>query len=172
VRYVLEGSVRRLGDKVEINAQLISTETGAHVWADRFDGDRGKLGELQVEAVSRLANSLGAELVKAEALRAMRERPSNPDAVDLAMQGWAALNRGETRSNLNEAIALFERALSLDANNVRAMIGLTNALGNRVDDFGSENRDADITRAEKTIDAALAVEPTIRWPTDIRAWST
>jgi adenylate cyclase len=69
VRYLLEGSVRRLGDKVEINAQLISTETGAHVWADRFDGDRRKLGQLQVEFVSRLANSLGVELVKAEALR-------------------------------------------------------------------------------------------------------
>jgi adenylate cyclase len=69
VRYLLEGSVRRLGDKVEINAQLISTETGAHVWADRFDGDRSKLGQLQVEFVSRLANSLGVELVKAEALR-------------------------------------------------------------------------------------------------------
>jgi adenylate cyclase len=67
VRYVLEGSVRRLGDKVEINAQLISTETGAHVWADRFEGDRSKLGQLQVEFVSRLANSLGVELVRAEA---------------------------------------------------------------------------------------------------------
>jgi TolB-like protein len=86
VRYVLEGSVRRLGEKVEINAQLISTETGAHVWADRFEGEHGKLGELQLEVVSRLANSLGVELVKAEALRAARERPSNPDAVDLAMQ--------------------------------------------------------------------------------------
>jgi adenylate cyclase len=86
VRYVLEGSVRRVGETVTINAQLISTETGAHVWADRFEGDRSKVGELQVEAVSRLAHSLGVELVKAEALRAMREWPSNPDAVDLAMQ--------------------------------------------------------------------------------------
>ena len=89
VRYLLEGSVRRLGDKVEINAQLISTETGAHVWADRFEGERSKLGQLQVEFVSRLANSLGVELVKAEALRSMRERPNNPDAVDLAMRARA-----------------------------------------------------------------------------------
>jgi adenylate cyclase len=71
VRYLLEGSVRRLEDKVEINAQLISTETGAHVWADRFDGERSKLGELQVDVVSRLANTLGVELVKAEALRSI-----------------------------------------------------------------------------------------------------
>ena len=89
MRYLLEGSVRRVGETITVNAQLISTETGAHVWADRFDGERSKLGELQVEAVSRLARSLGVELVKAEALRAMRERPSNPDAVDLAMQADA-----------------------------------------------------------------------------------
>ena len=49
VRYVLEGSVRRLGENITVNAQLISTESGAHVWADRFDGERSKLGELQVE---------------------------------------------------------------------------------------------------------------------------
>jgi TolB-like protein len=77
VLYLLEGSVRRLGEKIEINAQLISTETGAHVWADRFEGERSKLGELQVDVVARLANSLGAELVKAEALRSIRERPTS-----------------------------------------------------------------------------------------------
>ena len=75
MRYVLEGSVRRVGETITVNAQLISTETGAHVWADRFDGERSKLGQLQVEFVSRLANSLGVELIKAESLRAMRERP-------------------------------------------------------------------------------------------------
>ncbi len=57
VRHVLEGSVRRLGEKVEINTQLISTETGGQVWADRFEGEHSKLGELQLEVVSRLANS-------------------------------------------------------------------------------------------------------------------
>ena len=97
MRYLLEGSVRRLGEKVEINAQLISTETGAHVWADRFEGERSKLGELQVDVVARLANSLGVELVKAEALRSMRERPNNPDAADLAMraQGQTGTQPGQ-----------------------------------------------------------------------------
>ena len=103
MRYVLEGSVRRVGETITINAQLISTETGAHVWADRFEGDRSKLGELQVEAVSRLANSLGIELVKAEALRSMRERPSNPDAVDLAMQAQAKYDLPDSKATLNEA---------------------------------------------------------------------
>ena len=113
VRYVLEGSARRVGETITINAQLISAETGAHVWADRFEGERSKLGELQVEAVSRLANSLGVELVKAEALRAARERPNNSDAVDLAMRGWAAYQSWGPAS-VNEALGYFERALRLD----------------------------------------------------------
>ena len=111
VRYVLEGSVRRVGENITLNAQLISTETGAHVWADRFDGERSKLGQLQVEFVSRLANSLGVELVKAESLRAMHERPNNPDAVDLFMRGWVELYRGvASKTNDDAAIGLFERA--------------------------------------------------------------
>ena len=58
VRYLLEGSVRRTGETVEVNAQLVSTETGAHVWADRFEGERSNLGKLQFEVVARLAHSL------------------------------------------------------------------------------------------------------------------
>ena len=87
VRYALEGSVRRLGEDIPVNVQLVSTETGAHVWADRFEGDRARLGQLQVDVVARVANALKLELVRAEALRATRERPDNPDAVDLAMRG-------------------------------------------------------------------------------------
>jgi adenylate cyclase len=120
VRYLLEGSVRRVGETITINAQLISTETGAHVWADRFDGERSKLGELQLEFVSRLANSLGVALVKAEALRAARERPSNPDAVDLALQAQANWNLPDSKATFNDAVTLSERALALDPQNVRA----------------------------------------------------
>ena len=159
VKYLLEGSVRRVGETITINAQLISTETGAHVWADRFEGERSKLGELQVEAVSRLANSLGVELVKAEALRAVRERPSNPDAVDLAMRGTAILNGTESLASTNEAIGLFEHALSLDANNVQALMGLSNALTSRAGDFADDNAAGHLARAEQAVDTALAIQP-------------
>jgi adenylate cyclase len=158
VRYVLEGSVRRAGEKVEINAQLISTETGAHVWADRFDGERSKLGELQVEVVARLARSLGVELVKAEALRAARERPSNPDAVDLAMQAQVKYYPPERKANINEAVTLSERALALDPQNVRALTFLTNALLERVTDHWSDDPAGDIARAERASDTAMALE--------------
>jgi adenylate cyclase len=140
VRYVLEGSVRRVGESITVNSQLISTETGAHVWADRFDGDRSKLGELQVDFVARLARSLGVELVKAESLRAMRERPNNPDAVDLSMRGRAMLNSHVDKAVTIDAATLFDRAVALDAQNVSALVGLATDLTWRVNMNWSDDR--------------------------------
>jgi class 3 adenylate cyclase/TolB-like protein len=159
VRYVLEGSVRRVGETITINAQLISTETGAHVWADRFEGERSKLGELQVEAVSRLANSLGVELVKAEALRAMRERPNNPDAIDLAMRGWAAYDQSFDQATVNEVLGYFERALQLDPGHTGSKIGLAQALIDRFMWLGGGDEAVDMPRAEALIASALSAEP-------------
>jgi adenylate cyclase len=164
VRYLLEGSVRRLGEKVEVNAQLISTETGAHVWADRFDGERSKLGELQVDVVSRLANSLGVELVKAEALRSMRERPNNPDAADLAMRARARFNSsGDSKLIENDTIDLSERALALDPQNEGAMVDLAEALTDRVTNQWSDDPAGDLARADKLADSALALQPDDAW---------
>jgi len=114
---------------------------------------------LQVEFVSRLANSLGVELVRAEALRAARERPSNPDAVDFAMRGWAASYSPPSKSSVNEAIAHFDRALTLDPQSVAALIGLAGELRTRVTQLWSEDPAGDIARAEKAIDAAVALQP-------------
>ena len=160
VRYVLEGSVRRLEDKITVNAQLISTETGAHVWADRFDGERSKVGQLQVDIVARLANSLDVALTRTEALRAIRERPNNPDAVDLSMRGWVErLNGSGSKENQNAAIGLFERALALDPKLVPAMVGLTRALVDRVTGLFSDDPKSDIQRAEDWADQAVKAEP-------------
>jgi adenylate cyclase len=159
VRYMLEGSVRRVGETITVNAQLVSTDTGAHVWADRFEGERGNLGQLQVDFVSRLANSLGVELVNAEALRAMRERPDNPDAVELAMEGWASRNKGLTAANVNESVADFERALALDPELVRAKLGLAIGLIDRIETFGGGNGGVDLPRTEALVASVLSAEP-------------
>ena len=159
VRYVLEGSVQRMGEKVEINAQLVSTETGGEVWADRFDGERSKLGELQVDVVARLSNSLGVELVKSEALRSIRARPSNPDAGDLAMQAQYKFDLPQSKATLNDGVTLAERALALDPQNARAVYVLAFALLDRVSAHWSDDPAGDIARAEKAVDAALAVQP-------------
>jgi TolB-like protein len=157
VRYMLEGSVRRAGKKVEINAQLISTETGAHLWADRFEGEKSNLGKLQFEVVARLANSLGVELMKAEVLRDERERPGNPDARDLTMRGFATIwnFNGANKATWNDAIAMFERALALDPHNAHAMTGLALALFVRPYGGWSDDPAADVARAEKTADDAF-----------------
>jgi adenylate cyclase len=169
VRYLLEGSVRRIGEKIEINGQLISTETGAHVWADRFDGERSKLGQLQVEVVARLANSLGVELVKAKALRAARERPSNPDAADLAMQGWARLNSGFNRANFDAAIGYFERALQVDPELTRAQLGLAWGLVDRVFSFRAGNESVDLPHADTLVTSAVSQEPNSPWAHFVKA---
>jgi adenylate cyclase len=169
VRYALEGSVRRVGENITLNAQLISTETGAHVWADRFDGERAKLGQLQVEFVARLANSLNVELVRAESLRGMRERPANPDAVDLAMRGWATYYNGYDPDHINKAMDYFERALQLDPDLERAQVGLAGMLSLRVGSFHAGDAAKDLDRADSLIASALSVAPNDAWAHEFKA---
>ena len=105
---------------------------------------------------------LGVELVKAEALRSMRERPNNPDAADLAMQANVKLWHKDSKATFNDAVTLAERALALDPQNVRALYVLAAALTQRVTNHWSDDPAGDIARAEKAIDAALALQPSIR----------
>ena len=93
VRYVLEGSVQRDGTRVRVNAQLIDAETGAHIWADRFEEDVADLFKLQDQVVARLANALNYELVRADAESAAHSK--NPDIIDLDMRGTEALWRSQ-----------------------------------------------------------------------------
>ena len=123
VRYVLEGSVQRDANRVRVNAQLIDAESGAHVWADRFEDDVVDLFKLQDEVVARLARALQVELVNAEAQRSLHDRPQNPDAIDLTMRGSALLNQSFTKANRQEALNLFEQAMALDPTNADALAG-------------------------------------------------
>jgi len=120
VRYVLEGSVQRNGNRFRVNVQLIGAETGNHLWAERFYKPIADLFDLQDEIVSRLANTLNAELIKAEAGRA--ERSADPDAMDLYFQGRASQNRGVTPMFMAQAGEFFERALALDPGNIEAAV--------------------------------------------------
>jgi len=121
VRYVLEGSVQRGGNRLRVNVQLIDAETGNHLWAERFDKPVADLFDMQDEIVSRLANALDAELVAAEARRA--ERLLHPDATDLYFQGMAYTYKGLTNEYLAQARGFFERALALDPDHIQALVG-------------------------------------------------
>ena len=94
VRYVLEGSVRRTGDQVRVNVQLIDAESGAHIWADRFDTERTNLTAAQDGIVGRLARSLNLELVRDAGPRIEREQSANPDARDVVMRVGAVVRPG------------------------------------------------------------------------------
>ena len=121
VRYVLEGSVQRGGNRMRVNVQLIDAETGNHLWAERFDKPLADLFDMQDEIVARLANALNAQLIAAEARRA--EQAPNPNSMDLYFQGLAWFNRGLSPDNLAQARSFFDRALSADSDNVDALIG-------------------------------------------------
>ena len=112
IRYVLEGSVQRGGNRMRVNVQLIDAETSNHLWAERFDKPVADLFDMQDEIVARLSNSLNTQLITAEARRA--ERAPNPDSMDLYFQGMAWFNKGLTPDNLSRAENYFERALSLE----------------------------------------------------------
>ena len=155
VRYLLEGSVRRSGHKVRINAQLIDAEIDAHLWAEQFDGDMGDLFALQNEITGRIAVALNIELINREAARPIE----NPDAFDYVLRGRAASAKPMTRANYAEVVDLFERALALDPRSVEAESRLAIALTARVLDQMTASTAADIARAETLIRRVTATAP-------------
>jgi adenylate cyclase len=155
VRYVLEGSARRSGNQVRVNAQLIDAQTDAHLWAERFDGDTSDLFALQDEVTSRIAIALNLELPAAEAARSAE----HPDALDYFLRARAIRAKPHSRENFAEAIDLYERSLALDRQSVAAQSHLANALTARVLDNMSDTAAADLARAEKLAGEAMAASP-------------
>ena len=160
VQYVLEGSVRRSGDQVRVNAQLIDAETDVHLWADRFDHKIGDLFALQNEITGRIAVALDLKLVGAEAARAT----DHPDALDYILRGRHAIFSGpRTRDAYAEGVGFYERALTLDPRSVEAQGLLAYALVSRVLDDMTGCPAADIARAEELIGKALAASSRSRF---------
>jgi adenylate cyclase len=155
VHYVLEGSVRRSGNNIRVNAQLIDAQTDTHLWAEQVDGDMSDLFALQKEITGRIANTLSLALVTAEAKRAT----DNPDALDYILRGRAERAKPNSPEGLKQAINLFERALSLDPRSVEAQTLLANALVSRVLDGMTTSRTTDLARAEELVDPALTASP-------------
>ena len=158
VRYVLEGSILRSGERMRINAQLVDAETGAHVWAERFDKALADLFAAQDEIVARIARQLDAALVSAEARRA--ERSPHPDSMDFYFRGKACLNKGQDPVEFARAQTLFSEALEIDPDNVDALVWtafVDTALG--VSNFNAENGAARLAAAERNAAKALSLAP-------------
>jgi adenylate cyclase len=160
VRYVLEGSEQQHGNRLRVNAQLISAETGAHLWADQFDTDRGDLLTMQDEIVTRLARALSIEMTVVEAARVARTRPSDQDAQDLALRCQAGFYKfGFGSAEQERVFDLCERALQIDGRNVLALTIIAIRYAVRAASGLSVDRQADIRQAEQIVARALALEP-------------
>ena len=113
VRYVLEGSVRKAGSRLRIAGQLIDAETGAHLWADRFDGALEDIFELQDQMTSSVVGAIAPMLLREEVRRARRKPTENLDAYDYYLRGLASVRRWTQDAN-REALQLFSKAIELD----------------------------------------------------------
>jgi TolB-like protein len=113
VRYVLEGSVRKAGNRVRITGQLIDTPSGAHIWADRFDGALDDVFELQDQVASSVVGAIEPRLRRSEIERAVRKPTESLDAYDLYLRALAQFNN-YTAEGMRQAIALLQLALSID----------------------------------------------------------
>jgi adenylate cyclase len=159
VRYVLEGSEQHSGNQVRVNAQLIDVQTGAHLWADQFDADRGDLLKMQDEIVTRLARAMQIQLVAVDAARVTRTRPGNLDGEDLALRCQAALYNSVGPAEFAAAFSLCDRALNIDKGNVLALSILAMMHIIPVVEARSTDPQADIRQADELVSRALALDP-------------
>jgi adenylate cyclase len=120
VRYVLEGSIRKAANRVRITGQLIDASTGAHIWADRFDGSLEDVFTLQDQITSTVVGTIGPQIERAEMERVRRNPTANLHAYDYFLRGLAVINSGRLRgaeeivATAHEALALFFKAIELD----------------------------------------------------------
>ena len=157
VRYVLEGSVQRDQNRVRVNVQIIDAKSGAHLWADQFDTIWADLLQMQDEIVTRIGNTLGLELLKAEAQKIAIA--TNPDAQDLAMRCvWVARNAGLLGKEAEAGYRLCEQALGVDPNNLLALNMLAVKFYLPVMIHSSADPQADLKRADELVSRALALD--------------
>ena len=158
VRYVLEGSVQRGGNRMRVNAQLVDAESGNHIWAERFEKPVADLFDMQDEIVARLARQLDAALISEEARRA--ERAPHPDSMDLFFRGRIWFNKGLNPNEMVEAQGYFQRALTIDPDNVDALAW--NAYADTmlaVSGFAADERAKRFASAEAAASRALLLAP-------------
>jgi TolB-like protein/class 3 adenylate cyclase/Tfp pilus assembly protein PilF len=157
VRYALEGSVQRGGDRIRISVQLIDTQSGGHLWAERFDRERGDLFQVQDEISRRVAYSLTRQINKAELERGERERSSHPDSVDLILRARAL--GGTHPDNHAARLKLCEQAVQLDSRNADAWAGIATIKASVVVIGWSKTPAEDLRSAMAASEQALAINP-------------
>lgn len=158
VRYVLEGSIRPIGDRVRITSQLIETATGGHLWSENYDRPMTELFEVQDEVVSQICNRLGLEMRQAEHSRAKKASPDEMTAWTYVAKAQSIVDFGD-KDNVNEAQALLKRALEIDPDYALAMAGLGNLHAVKVINLVSDDAEGDRSTAMELITSARRLAP-------------
>ena len=159
VRHVVEGSMRRIGTVLRVNVQLISTETGAHVWSDRFEQSIVDLAAGQDAILARMRGALNITLLQIEAARALRAPSTAPNAFDLILQAWAVRTELPTQQRADRLQALYEEALRIDPSSVPAMVGLARHLIDDHADGGHWDTYEKMEHARTLLAQAKAIAP-------------
>ncbi|MEO8523855.1 MAG: hypothetical protein ABI460_03950 [Caldimonas sp.] len=154
VRYAVEGSVQRVGERLRIGARLVDTASAANLWSENFDVDRGDRARVQDQIVLRLANALDVEVVLADSQRAIVA----PQAEDLALQCVASA-RAQAGASRERSLAYCEQALNKDPRNVRALVQLATTHASRVSRGQTLESSVDLAAAAQYAALALDVSP-------------
>jgi len=160
VRYVVGGGIRRAGNHIRVNAQLVDGETGALIWAERYDRDSADYLQMQDEITNQIASTLGYTLRVAGSDQSGSDHQTDPDSLDLTLRGEALSLEQSAKSNA-DARRLFERAVELDPKNVDALVDLgwtylSDVSEGRV--AGAALSDA-LKRADDAVTQALSINP-------------
>ena len=164
VRYVLEGSVRRVGDRVRINAQLIDATTGGHLWADRYDGTLEDIFGLQDRVTQQIVAALAVELTDEEEVQQVRHDTDNASAHDAYLQGWAHYKL-LTPESLAKAVPFFEEAIRLDPGYAQARAALASVYWDAYQNDWAFDLDMPSFRAESRANEHL--EQALKAPTPL-----
>ena len=148
VRYVIEGSGRWAGDLARVNVQLADAESGAHLWADRFDTDRASLPAAQDEVIGRLARTLNIKLIEVASHRIEQATACKPAPSDLLIRGLAMFYGSGSEATLQAALRLFEQALELEPASIPARVAVAHALCVSIAEGWSNCVQEDKARAE------------------------
>jgi adenylate cyclase len=158
VRYVLEGSVRKSGNRIRIAGQLIDAASEAHLWADKFDGDLEEVFDLQDQVAASVSSAIGVSVTTAEMERAKRKPTDSLDAYDCFLRGQSA-HWQFTKDSTNEAVGLYEQAISLDPSFVPAHAALAAACGLRRSSGWSDDPALDLSRSLACARHAIRLAP-------------
>ena len=158
-RYVVEGSVRKAGNRVRVTAQLINAETGHHVWAEKFDRDLSDIFALQDEITQQIASIVEPTIHRDERQRVTSKPPGNLAAWEYGLRGYAYIYEHSKESN-DMARDMFHRALELDPNYVRAYTGLAFCYANAVRYYWASDREEQIRLLFEAARRAVALDET------------